>query len=526
MADLSLDEFIRKKKVNVKKVNILQKRLGTKTPLQKKLQQPFVKAANRPIPRKFDARQKLGPKNILDARDKIIINKKSGAGDARNKIVQKQVQKGTFDARSLLQRQAKKSKRRGKRVGNLPTDGLVQSGGLITRTLSNPGAQGKAQVQVTSSGLIVTRPIPSTQVSISGNSLQVTKRTRPFESDLTDAVPIIQIRNDRYRQPAQQTVVIHASQPSGYLSQSSAKHSSYQSYNPQNYSYNEPSYPSHRSYKDYDDPLYNPASIATDVPKIQISNMRPVETSAIRPVTYSGDFSSQIRGPPGAATVSQGAKLPLTKTVLQTTKLTPTGVKRRQAQQEVAGPLRLGKGGGPGIEMGTGEPSFSKKAKVIPLVSDLDIEELQDDRSEIISPLQGFRVMVTNLFSGVTQDDIIELFGAVGPLKKAKLLKPGNAEVVYVNKEDALSAIQKYHSRELDGQPMYVKMTTPIAAVVKKAVGDVDPDITGEALRLYKKGSGIGSLPEAAVETATIHRALFKAGPPGPNKSVRFTVKI
>jgi hypothetical protein len=30
---------------------------------------------------------------------------------------------------------------------------------------------------------------------------------------------------------------------------------------------------------------------------------------------------------------------------------------------------------------------------------------------------------------------------------------------------------------------MYVKMTTPVAAVIKKAVGDIDPDITGEALR-------------------------------------------
>lgn len=45
-----------------------------------------------------------------------------------------------------------------------------------------------------------------------------------------------------------------------------------------------------------------------------------------------------------------------------------------------------------------------------------------------------------------------ELFGAVVPLKKAKLLKPGSAEVVYVSKEDAFSAVQKYHSRELDGE--------------------------------------------------------------------------
>lgn len=32
---------------------------------------------------------------------------------------------------------------------------------------------------------------------------------------------------------------------------------------------------------------------------------------------------------------------------------------------------------------------------------------VQDSEAEVISPLQGYRVMVTNLYSGVTQDDII-----------------------------------------------------------------------------------------------------------------------
>ena len=63
----------------------------------------------------FDARQKLSAKAPVDARDKIIINKKSGKGDARNKIVSKQVQKGTFDARSLIQRHKKKAQ--GQRKG-------------------------------------------------------------------------------------------------------------------------------------------------------------------------------------------------------------------------------------------------------------------------------------------------------------------------------------------------------------------------------------------------------------------------
>lgn len=45
-----------------------------------------------------------------------------------------------------------------------------------------------------------------------------------------------------------------------------------------------------------------------------------------------------------------------------------------------------------------------------------------------------------------------ELFGAIGPIKRARLLKEGVAEVVYLNKEDVQKAIQKYNNRELDGK--------------------------------------------------------------------------
>lgn len=47
---------------------------------------------------------------------------------------------------------------------------------------------------------------------------------------------------------------------------------------------------------------------------------------------------------------------------------------------------------------------------------------------------------------------IQELFGAVGALKKAHLLKPGCAEVVYISYNDAVAAVNKYHNRELDGR--------------------------------------------------------------------------
>jgi len=45
-----------------------------------------------------------------------------------------------------------------------------------------------------------------------------------------------------------------------------------------------------------------------------------------------------------------------------------------------------------------------------------------------------------------------ELFGAIGPLKRARLLKAGVAEVVFVDRQDAVTATQRYHLRELDGQ--------------------------------------------------------------------------
>ena len=37
---------------------------------------------------------------------------------------------------------------------------------------------------------------------------------------------------------------------------------------------------------------------------------------------------------------------------------------------------------------------------------------------------------------------------------------PGSAEIVFMNKEDADRAIEVYHNRQLDGQPMKCQMVT------------------------------------------------------------------
>lgn len=70
------------------------------------------------------------------------------------------------------------------------------------------------------------------------------------------------------------------------------------------------------------------------------------------------------------------------------------------------------------------------------------------------SPLEGTKITVNNLHPRVTEEDIVELFCVCGALKRARLVKLGMAEVVFVRKEDAVSAYRKYNNRCLDGQPM------------------------------------------------------------------------
>jgi len=77
-----------------------------------------------------------------------------------------------------------------------------------------------------------------------------------------------------------------------------------------------------------------------------------------------------------------------------------------------------------------------------------------------ISPgsLQGFRVVISNLHESVSLDDIMELFGDIGPMKNARVVKPGVADVVFVNQHEAISAFKTYNRRELDGLPMSVEL--------------------------------------------------------------------
>ncbi|XP_063907691.1 polymerase delta-interacting protein 3-like isoform X2 [Zophobas morio] len=74
-------------------------------------------------------------------------------------------------------------------------------------------------------------------------------------------------------------------------------------------------------------------------------------------------------------------------------------------------------------------------------------------KTKVVVPA-GHRIVVSNLQPTVTQDDVKELFEDIGQLLAARLVRPGVAEVIYKNLKDAQKAVDTYHNRQLDGQPM------------------------------------------------------------------------
>lgn len=80
------------------------------------------------------------------------------------------------------------------------------------------------------------------------------------------------------------------------------------------------------------------------------------------------------------------------------------------------------------------------------------------------SSSSGFRIVVSNLHSSVTQSDIKELFEDIGELNEARLVRPGVAEVIFKTLKDAEKAVDTYHNRQLDGQPMKCLLVNPRAS--------------------------------------------------------------
>lgn len=104
----------------------------------------------------------------------------------------------------------------------------------------------------------------------------------------------------------------------------------------------------------------------------------------------------------------------------------------------------------------------------------------------------GFRIVVSNLQTTVTQSDIHELFEDIGELIDARLVRPGVAEVVYKRLYDAEMAVETYHNRQLDGQPMKCLLVRPRSGTKATA-----------ATKLVKA-------KDLEVDMETLHKVLFK----------------
>merc|ERR1719489_215184 len=97
-----------------------------------------------------------------------------------------------------------------------------------------------------------------------------------------------------------------------------------------------------------------------------------------------------------------------------------------------------------------------------------------------VSPLEGAKVVVSNLQASVSKEDLFELFGDVGALKRVKVSTPGSAEVVFVERADAQKAVEIYHNRQLDGKAMKCQIV---------GSGGLEPSAPNSSYRL-PSGSG------------------------------------
>ncbi|XP_073984461.1 uncharacterized protein [Rhodnius prolixus] len=102
---------------------------------------------------------------------------------------------------------------------------------------------------------------------------------------------------------------------------------------------------------------------------------------------------------------------------------------------------------------------------------------------------EGYRIVVSNLQPTVTHEDIKELFEDIGTLIGSRVVRPGTAEVVYKNVDDALTAVDTYHNRQLDGQPMKCLLVKPTNSNSRNlsTKGSIVPDLNTVHKALFTK---------------------------------------
>ncbi|KAB1270511.1 polymerase delta-interacting protein 3 [Camelus dromedarius] len=124
-----------------------------------------------------------------------------------------------------------------------------------------------------------------------------------------------------------------------------------------------------------------------------------------------------------------------------------------------------------------------------------------------------------------------ELFCVCGALKRARLVHPGVAEVVFVKKDDAITAYKKYNNRCLDGQPMkcnlhmngnVITSDQPILLRLSDS-----PSVKKESEMPRRVNSATSPNPPAEVDPDTILKALFKSsGASVTTQPTEFKIKL
>ncbi|XP_026757849.1 polymerase delta-interacting protein 3-like [Galleria mellonella] len=133
-------------------------------------------------------------------------------------------------------------------------------------------------------------------------------------------------------------------------------------------------------------------------------------------------------------------------------------------------------------------PSILKKRPMAALRNDKKTEKNE-------KPILEYRIIVSNLRNTVTGGDIEELFGDVGGMLESRLVRPGTAEVIYKTLEDAQRAVDLYHNRQLDGQPMNCLLVTPRSPTM--------PSRSNTKPALYSTNSNVEP------DISTFHKVLF-----------------
>jgi len=123
------------------------------------------------------------------------------------------------------------------------------------------------------------------------------------------------------------------------------------------------------------------------------------------------------------------------------------------------------------------------------------------------TPFAGTKAVVSNLQASVSQEDLSELFGDVGPLRRVKMLGPGSAEIVFLNKEDADRAIEVYHNRQLDGQPMKCQLVT--SGPAPKAPAAPRLRLPAQSSASARRGGHDEDRIREPTDMAAVHKALF-----------------